>query len=158
MSSKSILSNNFSCIRLSIFDNDISFNLAKTSSLQIDIGNPLINQCEIINNSGDVIPSVILKDEYIQLDLEIEGIPANTTSLYWQIDGISSPFSQVIDQITTTKTGINYIHLGGRIFSPDEWIDETTGFNFFLVNTGNQDINILRLRTEFKSYFSPLKL
>lgn len=158
MSNKEILSPYFSFVRLSIFENVVPFTIATGSSETINIGSDLINQCEIINDLGNVIPPPKLFNEYVGLSMEIEGIPDNQTSIYWKIEGISSPFNQVIDQKSTFKTGINYLHLGERLFSPNEWIGETTGFIFTLTNNGNHDIDIQRIRVNFKSYFPSINV
>jgi len=157
MSIKNILDKNMSFTRISIFENTTPLTIADGDTTTINIGDEIINQLSISKDGDNVIPSLKTVNEYVELSLEIEGIPTNQTSLYWTIEGVASPFNQVIDQVSTFKLGTNYLHLGGRIFNPDEWKDETVGFTFNLTNNGNHSIDISRLRTCFKSYYLSTK-
>lgn len=154
MSIKALKDNHTSLIRISIFQNNNPVVVPSGGTVELNIGNPIINQLEISTNGNQVLPNQKLLDELVQINLELDVVPDNQTTLYWEIKGVSSAFDEVLGQASTFKTGINCLNLGGRIFIPSEWNIETTGFTFEITNNGNHNLTIQKTKTDFKAYYN----
>lgn len=148
----SIHSQPISLTRTSIFNNDISFNISDGGKSIINFGNIIKNQLNLTLNGNIITPSIDLSGQYVEIYCNIEVVGSNNTSLSLDISGIDCSFFEIIDSREISKSGTFYLTFGPHIFFPEEWAG-CSQFNFLIVNNANQPINILNVKTIFKSYY-----
>jgi len=145
-----------SLTRVSIFKSNISFNLqpGTINRQNINFDNIIKNQLNLILSGGGTIisPSIDLSGQYVEIYSNIEINASNNTSVSLDISGIDCSFFEIIDSRQISKSGIYYLTYGPHIFLPEEWA-ECTQFNFLLDNNGNNNVQILNVKTIFKSYY-----
>jgi hypothetical protein len=150
----SIHSQPVSLTRVSLFYNDVSYNLSGTlgASVEVPFGQIIKNQLNLDISGNIISPSLDISGQYVELYVNVEINVGNNTAFQLDISGVDCSFFEIIDNIETTKLGTYYVTFGPHIFMPEQWID-CTQFIFKFVNGRNQVINIQKTKIVFKSYY-----
>jgi hypothetical protein len=150
----SIHSQPVSLTRVSLFYNDVSYNLSGTlgASVEVPFGQIIKNQLNLDISGNIISPSLDISGQYVELYVNVEINVGNNTAFQLDISGVDCTFFEIIDNIETTKSGTYYVTFGPHIFIPEQW--ENCGqFIFKFVNGRNQVINIQKTKIVFKSYY-----
>jgi hypothetical protein len=143
-----------SLTRVSIFKNDISYNVADSSFAIMPFGNIIKNQLNL-SISGDIIsPSLDISGQYVEIYANVEiQTDANDTGFSLDISGVDCSFFEIIDSVSVTKKNkVFYLTLGPHMFLPEEWAG-CSQFVFKLVDNVNSSFDVLRTKIVFKSYY-----
>ncbi|ULY68603.1 hypothetical protein [Chlorella virus XW01] len=147
----SIHNNPVSLTRISIFENDISYNLPLGYNV-ISFGNIIKNQLNLSISGNVISPSIELSGTYVEIYANIKINAPNNTRFSLDISGIDCNFYEILGDRDIIKVGTYYVTLGPHMFQPYEWIN-CQNFNFILNNYGNNAITIIKSNIIFKSYY-----
>jgi hypothetical protein len=145
-----------SLTRVSIFQNDSSYNVAGNGETIIPFGNIIKNQLNLsIDPITNIIsPSLDISGQYVEIYANVEiQTDANDTGFSLDISGVDCSFFEIIDSVSITKKNkIFYLTLGPHMFLPEEWAG-CSQFNFKLVDNVNSSFDVLATKIVFKSYY-----
>jgi hypothetical protein len=146
-----------SLTRVSIFKNDISYNVPANGELILPFGNVIKNQLNlsISGLSGEIItPSLDISGQDVEIYANVEiKTGANDTGFSLDISGVDCNFKEIIDSVVINKKNeIFYITLGPHMFLPEEWAG-CSQFKFKIVDNVGRNFDVLRTKIIFKSYY-----
>jgi hypothetical protein len=141
--------------RLSVFVNDVSFNLPNGTNQIYSLGTAKINQMDLLFQDASntiITASPGIANQFVELYVNMLVNASNNTNLDVEISGLNSSFLEIIDSRSISKAGIYNVNFSNHIVPPDEFTpgDE---YVFKVNNFGNQSVDILKMTTTIKSYF-----
>lgn len=150
-------SQSLSSQKISIFRNDISYNIAGGSSQLVNFNEIIVNQLNLGISGGSnefISPSLDISGQFVEIymNLLVE-TTNNDTSIQFDISCTSggSFFEEIGSSFVEGKNKQYFLTFGPHIFIPDEWAG-CNEFNFILNNTGSNNLNIIKNKILFKSY------
>jgi len=145
-----------SLTRISIFNNDISYNVSSGSEKIMPFGSIIKNQIKLsINPITNIIsPSLDISGQYIEIYSDIEIFTTNnSTDFSLDISGVGCDFFEIIDCRSVGKKNKKfYLTFGPHIFLPEQWVN-CTQFVFKIVDNINSSFDVIRTKIVFKSYY-----
>lgn len=141
--------------RLSVFVNDVSFNLPDGTNQIYSLGHPKINQMDLtfMDPSNTIIEaSPSIANQFVELYVNLLVNASNNTNLDVEISGLSSSFLEIIDSRSISKSGIYNVNFSNHMVPPDEF---TAGdsYVFTINNFGAQPVDVLKITTVIKSFY-----
>jgi hypothetical protein len=143
-----------SLTRISIFYNDISYNIPSSGEVVIPFGTMIKNQLNLELSGNNILPSFDISGQYIELYANIEIFTiVNNTDFSLDISGLGCDFYEIIDSRSVTKKNRKYyLTLGPHIFLPEQW-NNCNEFVFKIINNISNSFNVIKTKIVFKSYY-----
>jgi hypothetical protein len=130
--------------RISIFNNDVSYNIPSNGSVIMPFGTAIVNQLNLTLNGDIISPSLDISGQYVEIyaNIEINTI-ANATDFSLDISGIDCNFFEIIDtRSVNDKNRSFYLTFGPHIFLPNEWAN-CSQFVFILVDNISNSFDVI---------------
>lgn len=145
----------FSIQRLSVFVNDVSFNLPNGTTQIYSLGTAKVNQMDLSFQDASntiITASPGIANQFVELYVNMLVNASNNTNLDVEISGLNSSFLEIIDSRSISKTGIYNVNFSNHMVAPEEF---TPGdqYVFKINNFGSQAVDILKMTTTIKSFF-----
>jgi hypothetical protein len=145
--------------RLTIFRNDISYNIPKGDTILTNFNDTIVNQLNLgISGSNNefISPSIDISGQMIEIYTNIlVETDNNDSAIEFDISSVEGVnfFEEIGSTNVEGKNNQYYLTFGPHMFIPDEW-QGSTKFVFKLTNTSqNNAINIIEQKIIFKAYF-----